>query len=324
MAAAHQSLRRRAAWAVLAPVMDEDALIEALWLQHDTLRGDSVSDIIAFVDAVASRHLLDAATRKRLYAAYFDALRQPEDNLPIDPWPLMLLARPSAAPVAAPRLLGGSPPSPGGAATGWAGAAPAASAYPAYPTAYPTAFPVAPGYPGLPRATGAAAGPLGTTASPAETAAPSPTGPIPAGPPPVPAPVPLAATPAPPAPAAPAAAVAPHQAVFAALVEGMVVGLRSFQAAALSEWAADGRARLDRLRLPAALRQAVRDALAAPEAAQWQFDGTVEQLSSLVHELYVALCEAVGPVGADQVLVQAVHRAEQRPEARQVPPSRFL
>jgi hypothetical protein len=140
----------------------------------------------------------------------------------------------------------------------------------------------------------------------------------------MPAPLPVAATPTPPAPAAPAPALAAHQAVFATLAEGMVIGLRSFQSAALSEWAADSRARLDRLRLPSALRQAVRDALAAPETARWQLDGTVEQLASLVHELYVALCEAVGPVSADQVLVQAVHRAEQRPEARQVPPSRFL
>jgi len=40
--------------------------------------------------------------------------------------------------------------------------------------------------------------------------------------------------------------------------------------------------------------------------------------------MYVSLCEAVGPVGADQVLVQAVRQAEQLLEARQVPPSRFL
>jgi len=76
MASANHTLRRRAAWAVLAPVMDENSLIEALWLQHDSMRGESVSDIIGYVDAVATRHMLDAATRKRLYSAYFEALRQ--------------------------------------------------------------------------------------------------------------------------------------------------------------------------------------------------------------------------------------------------------
>jgi hypothetical protein len=97
MAGTNNPQRRRAAWAVLSPLLDEDALIDALWVQHDSMRGESVSDIIAYVDAISAQHMLDEATRKRLYSAYFDALRQAEDTLPMDPWPLMLQVRPSAA-----------------------------------------------------------------------------------------------------------------------------------------------------------------------------------------------------------------------------------
>jgi len=101
------SLRRRAACAVLAPLLSEEALDEALQLQQRTLRGDGVAEIIAFIDAVAARNLLDAATRKRLYPAYFEALKRPEAELPFDPWPT---AQPPAAVV--PSLVRGAPPVP--------------------------------------------------------------------------------------------------------------------------------------------------------------------------------------------------------------------
>lgn len=74
---------------MLAPLLSEEALDEALQLQHRTLRSDGVADIIAFIDAVAERNLLDTATRKRLYPAYFEALKRPEADLPLDPWPAM-------------------------------------------------------------------------------------------------------------------------------------------------------------------------------------------------------------------------------------------
>ena len=47
-------------------------------------------------------------------------------------------------------------------------------------------------------------------------------------------------------------------------------------------------------------------------------------MSAFVHEMYVCLCETLGPVSADQVLMHAVRLAEQRPEAQQVSPKRFL
>lgn len=100
MALPPSSLRRCAAWATLSPVLDEEAVIAALWLQQEHMRGDSVSDIIRFIDQIADRHLLDAATRRKLYEAYHQALRRPQDELPMDPWPLMQAATPEPSPAA--------------------------------------------------------------------------------------------------------------------------------------------------------------------------------------------------------------------------------
>ncbi len=102
MAKENQSLRRRAAVAVLSSLLEEDTLLQELWSLQTSLRGDSVSDIIECVDALAQRHLFDAGTRKRLYADFFKALRAPEDSLPLDPWPMMQAMRPQ--PAAAPLM----------------------------------------------------------------------------------------------------------------------------------------------------------------------------------------------------------------------------
>lgn len=266
------ALRRRAAWAVLSGVLDEDSLVEALWLQHASMRGDSVTDIIAFVDAVGSRHLLDAATRKRLYAAFFEALRQREDTLPMDPWPLMVAARP---PVAAPEPLRRSP------------------VVPVAPVMQPIAAPV----------------PVAQAVP-----APVPTRAEPPAAPPVPAP-----EPAPPEPPLP-----PHQVVFSTLVGSLVDGVRQYHPDELADVLSDCRARLDKARIPPALRAAAREALVTPTSHAWKLDGTQDQLIAMVHEVYVALCEALGPVDADHLLMLSVRQAERLPEARSCPPNRFL
>ncbi len=81
--------RRRAAVAVLSQYLDEDALFEALWLQDNSMRGDALSDVIAFIDAVEAKFAFDPATIKRLYGAFYSALKAPKDDLPADPWPEM-------------------------------------------------------------------------------------------------------------------------------------------------------------------------------------------------------------------------------------------
>ena len=102
MATQALSQRRRAAYAVLSPLLEEDALLDALRMQHQSMRGDSVSDIIGYIDQVAARHNIDAASRKKLYEAYYKALKLPESELPMDPWPLMQIGTATAAPAPAP------------------------------------------------------------------------------------------------------------------------------------------------------------------------------------------------------------------------------
>ncbi len=48
------------------------------------------------------------------------------------------------------------------------------------------------------------------------------------------------------------------------------------------------------------------------------------ELSSAVHCIYIALCEAFGPVEADSILNQAILRASKFPAAKTFPPRNFL
>lgn len=120
MATPSPALRRRAACAVLAPLLDEDALMLALQLQHAHLRSEGVADLIAYIDAVATLNHFDQATRKRLYQAFYEALRLPDAALPLDPWPAMQAGAapaptaPTAARPPTPEVL---PPEPASKAT---------------------------------------------------------------------------------------------------------------------------------------------------------------------------------------------------------------
>jgi hypothetical protein len=49
-----------------------------------------------------------------------------------------------------------------------------------------------------------------------------------------------------------------------------------------------------------------------------------QQLADIVHLAYTALCEALGPIAADDVFHKSLAKCEQRPEAREFSPSRFL
>ncbi|HNG79095.1 MAG TPA: hypothetical protein PLW24_06485, partial [Burkholderiaceae bacterium] len=75
------------------PLMAPEALLEELWILQETMRGDAVSDIIGYIDGAARRHLIDAATCKRLYTDFYKALRLDDGQLPLDPWPAMQTLR---------------------------------------------------------------------------------------------------------------------------------------------------------------------------------------------------------------------------------------
>ncbi|MEX8519362.1 MAG: hypothetical protein AB3X44_12700 [Leptothrix sp. (in: b-proteobacteria)] len=91
----------------MADILDDAALIDALWLMQETMRGDNVSDIINYVDAVAKKNMLDGGLSRRLYTDFHKALRLPEDKLPLDPWPAMQAQKAARAPAPAPSIPAG-------------------------------------------------------------------------------------------------------------------------------------------------------------------------------------------------------------------------
>jgi hypothetical protein len=251
MATQALSLRRRAAFAVLSPLLEEDALLDALRLQHQSMRGDSVSDIIGYIDQVAARHHIDVASRKKLYEAYFKALKQPEAELPMDPWPLMQIGTVAPAPVPPPV------------------AAP--------PTVTATAF------------------------TPVAEA--------------------MQAT----APASATPPASPDRMVCAELLRSALSEVQRFHGAALNDLRSSALEQLDQGKgLSQPVRKQVRDAWGHPIQFHWVIEGTPAELSQVVHQFYVALCEALGPVDADQVLTRSVRAAEQIPQARQFSPRKLI
>lgn len=256
MATQALSQRRRAAYAVLSPLLEEDALLDALRMQHQSMRGDAVSDIIGYIDQVAARHNIDAASRKKLYEAYYKALKQPESELPMDPWPLMQIGTP-AEPVVTPAAA----PAPAAAAP-VAAITPVAAALQATAPALPAAQMLAP---------------------------PS-----------------------------------PDRAVCAELLRSAIAEVQRFHGAAMSDLRSSALEQIDQGRLSQPVRKQARDAWTQPLQATWVVDGTPAELSQLVHQFYVALCEALGPIDADQVLTRAVRAAEQIPAARQFSPRKLI
>ena len=264
MATDPSSLRRRAAYAVLSGVLDETALMDALTLLHTSLRSDNVTDVIRYIDTVARRHDIDAASAKRLYPAYFAALKRSDDELPLDPLPLMGLTTARTAMPAPP---------------------PPVVAAPVAPVATPVPIPV-------------------------------------------PVPVPVAAPVAPPEPAPepapPEVPLAPEILVHAALMKHLIDDLQHFHGDQLAPVRQDLLIALDKTRLPASLKDQVRIAWTAPLTQSWRIEAMPGELAELVHLLYIALCENLGPVDADRVITAAVQHADRLPEARRYSPRKFL
>ncbi|MDQ5896550.1 MAG: hypothetical protein QG612_636 [Pseudomonadota bacterium] len=109
MSADTHAQRRRATVLVLQPLLDEPALVEALWLQHETMRGDTVADIIAFIDKLSAQHLFEAPIVRALYSALYKAMRESASLLPADPWPRMQAARAVVSPPVPVRVMSPAP-----------------------------------------------------------------------------------------------------------------------------------------------------------------------------------------------------------------------
>jgi hypothetical protein len=264
-----QSIRRRAAASVLGKWLDEAALMEVLWLQHETMRGDTVADIIAFIDNVARRTLLDAAVVKRLYNEFYKALREREDRLPPDPWPAMQASRPARA----------APPPPPPRVAPVEGVAPPAARV-AMPAPVPAAAPVI--------------NPVAAALAAAQAAAPAPD--VPAEP----------------------------SIVFGALMCAVVAEVYQFHREALDEVRKDSLRRLESSLAAPALRQQFRAGWGRALQHDWQLPGSHGDLAELVRVLYLALLDAFGRAGADQILRRGLDAAEAVPEARTFSPRRLL
>lgn len=292
--------RRRAVVGALSSVLDEASLMQALWLAQETLRGEQVSDIIRYIDAVASRNMIDAASCRRLYNELYKLMREPEDRLPLDPWPAMQASRapaPAHAPAYAPRAMPAPPPAQ------WP-PPPMAAPAPFYPAA-----PVPPGYP-APAMGQPGYAPPGYPA-PVPMYAEAPAAPVMAAPvaPPAPTPAPIAIEP---------------PVIFGAVMREVVREVFSYHREALEEVQRDALRALDRSRATPALQQRFRDALARARQDDWQLQGSHGDLAELSRVMFVALTEAFGRVGADQILQRALTQAEGLPEARQFSPKRLL
>lgn len=307
--------RRRAGHAALSRVLDEASLLQALWMVQDTLRGDQVSDIIRCVDAIAARFMIDAATCKRLYNEFYRALREAEDRLPLDPWPAMQALRPAPpAPVARPV----APPPPY-----WPPAM--APQYPTQPLMPPPGYPAQAMSPqqaqylaqqmsqqmaqqlaqpmSLPMGQPIYA-PAYMPAAEAMAQAQQPAAPVAA-------------------PAAPVIAVEPPV-VYGAVMRELVREVHDFHREALDEVRRDALKALDGARVSPALQQRCRDAWARARQDDWQLQAPHVDLAELTRVVFVALTEAFGRVGADQILQRALASAESLPEARQFSPKRLL
>ena len=115
-----------------------------------------------------------------------------------------------------------------------------------------------------------------------------------------------------------------HVLVFGTLMQALLADIRQLHGAEMDDLRASAITTLDGARLSAQVRAAVRESWQRGAEASWHIDLNPKGLSELVHVLYVALCETLGPVDADQVLTRAVKQAELVPAARSYSPKQFL
>lgn len=288
------SQRRRAAVAVLSGLLDETHLLHELWIQHDTMRGESVTEIIEYVDALAKRQMLDKATAKRLYGEFFKALKLSEAELPSDPWPGMQQLRPPASlpsiPAAYRPIM--QPPM----QAPWQAPWPAGVVSPQPGFAQPAAPGIAAAYlsPAYLQPAAAAAAPAAPMAQPAH---------------------------AEPAPAQPSAE---GSVVFGALMRSVVAEIVQFHGEALEEIRRDALRLLAGSKVPSVLREQFVRAWQRAQHHDWQLQGLDNELAELTRVVYRALEMAFGRAGADQILQRGTQAAEDLPEADEFSPKRLL
>ncbi|MEY4751064.1 MAG: hypothetical protein RIQ60_3278 [Pseudomonadota bacterium] len=303
MAADPQSLRRRAVYACLQGLLDEGSTMQVIGALAQTLRSDQATDVIRFVDGLAGPFGLDGAQCKRLYADIYRRMREGEASLPPDPMPQVAQRFAPPAPSAympAPQPQAYMAPPPG--------YMPAPAGYMPAPAGYMPQ----PGYVPAPEHQ-PVVNPVAAALAAASAAAPT-------------------LQPAAAAPVAPSAPVAPDlstlpvepQMVFGSVMRRVITEVAEFHSDALDEVRKDALAQLDKSRTPPYAGDAFRDAWTRARAHNWQIRATQGDLAELMRVIYLALVDAFGRAGADQILQRAMQLAEKLPEARQFSPRRLL
>lgn len=302
MAADPQSMRRRAVYASLMGQLDEASIMQVLGQLGQSLRSDQASDVIRFVDTLSGPFGLDTAQCKRLYADIYKRLREPEASLPPDPMPAAAPrfapapSYPAPAPAYVPQpAYGAAPPGYMPAPPGYMPAPPGymPQGYPAPHELQPTVNPVA--------AALAAANAAMPQVQPAAPVAPAPTPAVDLGSLPVDPPL-----------------------VFGAVMRRVVAEVAEFHPEAIEELRKDSLKQLEMSRAPQHAREAFRDAWSRARQHNWQIRASHTDLAELIRVTYLALVEAFGRAGADQILQRALQLAENLAEARLFSPRRLL
>lgn len=133
-------------------------------------------------------------------------------------------------------------------------------------------------------------------------------------------------TPATPDRAAPAQTptVSPAWTVFAAIVSHIRDGVLAEGRSATQEFIHSLKQQKRGLRAPAALHGLLVGWSSGEGSLAGCSEAKEKDLAHLVHAVYVAAAEALGPVNADRLLAASIASAESMPEARAFPPKRFL
>ncbi|MFA5940125.1 MAG: hypothetical protein WC809_12280 [Sinimarinibacterium sp.] len=116
----------------------------------------------------------------------------------------------------------------------------------------------------------------------------------------------------------------PQFVVFSTLLQHLLDALRIMEAVARHDLIQSLRGSTGRSGLDFGLHHALTQWIKEGASLSAFATATEDALALAVHTLYVAFCEAVGPVAADQLLARAVRVADALPEAARFPPRRLL
>ena len=137
--------------------------------------------------------------------------------------------------------------------------------------------------------------------------------------PPVAAPAPVAAPTPDPTPQRPV-----EQIIFGAFIRALLSEIQQFHGGALNDLRTDTVKAVTKLRISSGAKEQFKLAWSQPGQDEWHIAAPPAELSELTHLIYVGLCEAIGPVDADQILTRAVRAVERMPQARVFSPRRLL